>query len=84
MDDDYEDDDVPCPACGHPETRSRRCTEIDCEDGYCHDCGEDCCCCAVPEPNVTCEECSGTGVVRWCAQCGADYWHAKAAVESRP
>lgn len=30
-------------------------------DGGFHDCGEDCCPCADPEPNVTCPECDGTG-----------------------
>lgn len=29
--------------------------------GAYHDCGEDCCCCADPEPNVVCEECDGEG-----------------------
>jgi hypothetical protein len=75
--DDYEIDDLPCPACGHPETRSRHCAELDCDDGFYHDCGEDCCCCADPVPNVECDECSGNGIVRWCAACGADYWRAK-------
>jgi hypothetical protein len=26
-----------------------------------HDCGEDCCCCANPEPNVKCDICNGEG-----------------------
>lgn len=26
-----------------------------------HDCGEDCCCCAEPEDNVTCSICDGEG-----------------------
>ena len=31
-------------------------------DGYAdHDCGEDCCCCADPEPNVVCHVCHGKG-----------------------
>lgn len=31
-------------------------------DGYsCHDCGEDCCCCADPMPNVKCDICNGEG-----------------------
>ena len=31
-----------------------------CEDGYSHhDCGEDCCCCEFPEPNVVCDVCKG-------------------------
>jgi hypothetical protein len=28
-----------------------------------HDCGEDSCCCADPEPNVRCRVCDGRGVV---------------------
>jgi hypothetical protein len=33
-----------------------------CEDGYSHhDCGEDCCCCLHPEPNVRCDICHGVG-----------------------
>lgn len=31
-----------------------------CEDGFSeHDCGEDTCCCAEPEPNVACDICDG-------------------------
>jgi hypothetical protein len=31
-------------------------------EGYTdHDCGEDCCCCLNPEPNVRCDECDGKG-----------------------
>lgn len=26
-----------------------------------HDCGEDCCACLFPEPNVRCEMCAGVG-----------------------
>lgn len=33
-----------------------------CEDGYSHhDCGEDCCACKYPEPNVPCDTCHGAG-----------------------
>ena len=33
-----------------------------CEDGYSyHDCGEDTCCCADPQPNVICDTCGGKG-----------------------
>lgn len=33
-----------------------------CVDGFTgHDCGEDCCCCLNPEPNVECEVCDGEG-----------------------
>ena len=24
-----------------------------------------------------CRECAGTGIVRWCPKCGADYWLAE-------
>lgn len=31
-----------------------------CDEGYVgHDCGEDCCCCLDPEPNVVCDLCHG-------------------------
>lgn len=34
----------------------------DCEDGWSyHDCGEDCCACLHPEPNVRCDICGGNG-----------------------
>lgn len=33
-----------------------------CVDGFTgHDCGEDCCCCLRPEPNIECEVCDGEG-----------------------
>lgn len=39
----------------------------DCEDGFSHhDCGDDCCCCLYPEPNVCCETCNGAGFWRRC------------------
>ena len=41
-----------------------------CEDGYSdHDCGDDCCCCADPEPNVRCDICRGKGGWFRCYQC---------------
>ena len=41
-----------------------------CEDGYSdHDCGEDCCCCLYPEPNVTCDVCEGEGGWYICVHC---------------
>lgn len=32
-------------------------------EGYVHDCGEDCCCCANPEEDdcYPCQECGGSG-----------------------
>lgn len=70
MSDDYEICDEQCEKCGHWEVRRRECTELDCEDGYYHDCGEDCCCCLHPEPNRACDECKGHGVLVWCPNCG--------------
>ncbi len=69
---DYEISEESCPKCNHGNTHTRPCTEIDCEDGYYHDCGEDCCCCACPEPNRLCDECRGHGVFVWCPNCGWD------------
>ena len=41
-----------------------------CEDGYSdHDCGEDCCCCLNPEPNVRCDICDGLGGWKICYTC---------------
>lgn len=34
-----------------------------------HDCGEDCCCCLNPEPNVTCDICDGDGGYEICFTC---------------
>lgn len=56
------DDDYPfptCPVCG-ADMEWVGCW-AGCEDGYYHDCGEDCCCCLDPEPNVPCSECLGRG-----------------------
>jgi hypothetical protein len=51
--------DCQCARCGSS------CYREDCgacEDGYSdHDCGEDCCPCLDPEPNVTCSVCAGCG-----------------------
>lgn len=29
-----------------------------------HDCGEDTCSCAIPEENIVCVQCNGTGVIK--------------------
>lgn len=63
-----------CPKCG-TDLWSAPCTSIDCDDGFYHDCGEDCCCCADPYPNRRCEECLGTGYHVWCHNCGWDVVH---------
>ena len=41
-----------------------------CESGYSHhDCGEDTCCCADPQPNVKCDICNGKGGWWVCFNC---------------
>lgn len=41
-----------------------------CEDGFNgHDCGEDCCCCVHPQPNVPCDTCEGKGGWWICTSC---------------
>lgn len=78
--DEIENDDLPCPACGHHETRSRTCGDcggngfreyLDAPEEW----GEDC----PSEENhpIDCRECSSTGIQRWCPKCGADYWVAQ-------
>ncbi len=73
MEDDYieRDFDSACPECGHTPTHYRDCTGIGCNEGFVN-LGEN-------DPNfydldeeVECEECSGTGVERWCPECGLD------------
>lgn len=69
MQDDYEIDDLECPDCGH-QTHSRRCSEIMCEGGGIDESDEDY---LLPGTNiVTCETCQGTGIERWCPNCGKD------------
>lgn len=65
-----------CPKCGATAAQ-QDCTAIDCEDGYIHDCGEDCCCCLDPEPNFACEECHGRGGHLWCRACGWDLYEKR-------
>jgi hypothetical protein len=48
------------------------CTSCDGTGVSGHDCGEDSCCCAVPEPNVSCFRCQGTRYRTICATCGAE------------
>lgn len=81
MGDDYEIDDLPCPKCGHNETRSRRCHEIGCNDGYFDEHDDDPINYAPGEELTPCDECHGTEIVRWCSKCGADYWLALWAKE---
>jgi hypothetical protein len=56
---DGRDWDCQCARCGS-SCYYRDCWN--CEDGYSHhNCGDDCCCCAFPEPNVVCDICDGDG-----------------------
>jgi hypothetical protein len=57
----YNTYDPLCPKCGGAMGWVH-CPN--CENGYSHhDCGEDCCCCANPYPNVVCDVCHGYS--RW-------------------
>src|ERR1041385_316790 len=57
--DDASEEECCCARCGSDVT-FEDC--YNCEDGYSyHDCGEDCCCCIDPEPNVLCDICRGRG-----------------------
>lgn len=64
---DGDPEETMCPKCGCCEMVWEECEYCD-EDGFVdHDCGEDCCCCADPEPNVTCDVCRGVGGFWVCA-----------------
>jgi len=79
--DDYEIDDLPCPKCGHHVTHSRHCSNFHCQDGM-EDLYEDDPVNESPGTFIGCGECCGTGIERWCPNCGADYWRAKEMVEN--
>ena len=64
--------------CGKCQTEMTWVDCYNCEDGFSdHDCGEDCCCCLHPEPNVVCDICEGGGGYLICLHChpesGNDY-----------
>jgi hypothetical protein len=76
-DDELPDEDkVPCPACGNSTTLSRECTYSGCQDGF-EDLYEDDPINESPGTYITCVNCSGTSIERWCPKCGRDYWRAK-------
>lgn len=59
----YDDSDIltekECPKCGD-DLVWRQCWN--CDEGLSdHECGEDCCCCIDPAPNVVCDICHGEG-----------------------
>jgi predicted RNA-binding Zn-ribbon protein involved in translation (DUF1610 family) len=69
--DDYEYDDEPCPKCGHSPTHAGRCEVIGCDDGWIDRFDEDPLWYDDDSPEM-CDECHGTGWVRWCPKCGFD------------
>lgn len=70
MSDNYDISETPCPNCKHGHTHRSECG---CEDGYSHhNCGEDCCMCLYPDPNIVCDDCQGRGGHNWCPNCGWD------------
>lgn len=78
--DDYDIDDIPCPACGHHETHSRPCYE--CEDGFEDEHDDDPVNCP-PGSMMVCGACRGNGLMRWCPKCQRDYWSAKRTAEAK-
>jgi hypothetical protein len=66
-----------CKVCGG-EVEWEDCP--DCEEGYSyHDCGEDCCCCIDPQPNVKCHTCDGEGGWWRCFNCESKTSEVKVA-----
>lgn len=56
--------DCQCARCGGM-IETEHCDQ--CDGGFDgHECGEDCCACAFPEPNCVCQSCDGTGLWRRC------------------
>ena len=53
-------DDCQCARCGS-SAEWVACANCGGEGVSHHDCGEDCCCCPDPEPNVVCDWCLGNG-----------------------
>ena len=70
--DDWDCDGYPCPKCGDLETRSRACDEWNCDDGLIDEHEDDPINFARGEEFSMCQECFGTGIVRWCSKCGCD------------
>ena len=69
--DDWEHDEEQCPKCGQEPTRARRCSVIGCDDGWIDRFDEDPLWYDQDKPEF-CDECQGTGWVRWCPNCGHD------------
>jgi predicted RNA-binding Zn-ribbon protein involved in translation (DUF1610 family) len=67
--DDVETDEIHCPKCGS-NTRSRFCEALSCDDGYIDEYEDDAINFAPGEIYVKCGNCYGTGIERWCPDCG--------------
>ena len=69
---DWEFDEYQCPKCGAYPTRFKRCDVIGCDDGWIdmHEYDDPM---FFDEGDVEmCQECHGTGWLRWCGKCGYD------------
>ena len=69
MDDETQTDF--CPRCGSSMVWTE-CEACGGEGVDGHDCGEDCCCCLMPEDNVPCQYCRGIG--GWWECCADPDW----------
>ena len=69
--DDYELDDLTCPKCGHSPLHSRSCNGW-CNDGYLDEYDNDPINFMPGEFVFACPDCKGTGIERWCPNCGED------------
>lgn len=59
-----------CPDCGEGKERVDC---YNCDNGFSyHDCGDDVCCCFLPEDNVNCDICLGEGEYLVCPTCHPD------------
>ena len=57
---------------------------IECDEGLSgHDCGEDCCVCADPEPNEICDACKGQGGWWVCLDCADPEFIKQAELDGR-
>jgi hypothetical protein len=72
MDDYTELDDRPCHVCGHWQTRSARCYELLCEDGWIDEYESDAINYLPGEEYEKCDVCQGKGYLWWCPECKAD------------
>ena len=70
--DGYGDADEVCPHCGHSPIRWEDCSVIGCEDGFIDMHEHDDPLWYSPGEEEMCLECQGTGIVKWCPNCGRD------------